>query len=149
MKVIARNRRATFDYDITDKMTAGLVLAGSEVKSVRAGHVSLKGSFIAAHDGELYLINAHINPYSFAAANHEPTRSSKLLLHKKQISLVSQALDQAGLSAVPLVIGLERGLIKLEIGIGRGKKRFDKRETTKRRELAREAERDISDKNHD
>jgi len=146
MNVIARHRRASFDYDITEKMIAGLVLSGSEVKSVKAGHVSLKGSFIVAHNGELYLVNAHINPYSFAAVNHEPTRSRKLLLHRKQVDQVSQALDQAGLSAVPLVIGVERGLIKLEIGIGRGKKRFDKRETTMRREAAREAARAISDK---
>lgn len=142
MKIIARNRRATFDYDITERYTAGIALLGSEVKSVKQGHVSLRGSFITVHGSELYLTNAHINPYTYAATEHEPTRSRKLLLHKREVKQIADQITTAGVTAVPLAIGLERGLVKLELGIGRGKKQYDKREVIKKRLMRREAERE-------
>ncbi len=144
MKVLAKNRRATFDYEITERLEAGLVLSGDEVKSLKAGHGSLKGSFVALRDNEAYLSNAHITPYSKASnkADIEPTRNRKLLLHRKQIDqLIVQ--KQSGLSVVPTALLLAGNLIKIEIGIGRGKKRYDKRETIKRRDTDREVARQL------
>ncbi len=143
MKIVARNRRAHFDYDISSTIVAGLVLLGSEVKSAKAGHISLKGSFISVHNDELFLVNAHINPYPYAQNNHEPTRSRKLLVHKKELKQTIALLSQDGFSAVPLSVGIERGLVKLEYGIGRGRKRHDKREVIKKRESNREVDRAV------
>lgn len=144
MKLLARNRRATYDYQITDKLVAGLVLSGAEVKSAKLGQISLKGSFIAIKDGEAWLTNAHFTPYN-AAGNQsklDPDRSRKLLVHRKQLTeLIGR--KQSGLQIVPLALHEERGLVKLEIGLGRGKKKYDKREAIKRRTQEREAARDI------
>ena len=146
MKVLAKNRRATFDYEISDLLVAGLVLSGSEVKSLKAGHGSLKGSFIALRENEAYLSNAHITPYANAdnKADIDPTRNRKLLLHRKQIDHLI-ASKQSGLSVVPTAIMLSANLIKIEIGIGRGKKRYDKRDAIKKRdtniEIARQLKR--------
>jgi SsrA-binding protein len=143
MKLLAKNRRATFDYDIGEKLVAGLVLSGPEVKSAKAGNVSLKGSFITIKDSEAWLNNAYFTPYGPASRhNPVPDRTRKLLLHRKQLSELIGS-NQAGVRAVPMALLLERGLIKLEIGIGRGKKRYDKRETIKRRTQEREAERQV------
>ena len=139
MKVIATNRRAKFDYAITENLLAGVVLSGSEVKSVKAGHISLKGSFATINRGELYLLNAHISPYKYAGALEiDETRSRKLLVHKKELERLA-AMKQSGLSMVPMAVGVERGFVKIKIGIGRGKRIFDKRETIKKREAKREA----------
>lgn len=139
MKILAHNRRATFDYDITERLVAGVVLTGPETKSAKAGHLSLKGSFVAIQAGEAYLTNAQITPYAQAGPyiTQEPLRSRKLLLHRKQLNQLISA-KQSGLSTVPLAAGLERGYVKLELGIGRGKKRYDKRQTIKTRETNRE-----------
>lgn len=139
---MAKNRRATFDYQITDKLVAGIVLSGAEVKSIKAGHASLKGSFIALRDGEAYLTNAHVTPYNHAgnASKLDPTRSRKLLLHRRQIDRLLGD-KTAGLSAVPLALLQDRALIKVEVGIGRGKKIYDKREIIKKRDLERESAR--------
>lgn len=144
MKLLAKNRRATFDYAITERLVAGIALNGSEVKSTKAGFASLKGAFISLHEGEAFLTNAHINPYAhaFNATSLEPTRNRKLLLHRKQLNQLV-AHKQAGLSVVPTALLLERNLVKLEIGIGRGKKNYDKRETIKRRDTNRELARSI------
>jgi SsrA-binding protein len=144
MKLLAKNRRATFDYDLTERILAGLVLSGSEVKSIKAGFASLKGSFVSLHAGEAYLTNAHVTPYAhaFRKTELEPTRNRKLLLHRKQLDHLV-ASKQAGLSVVPTALLQERSLIKLEIGIGRGKKRYDKRETIKRRDTSREMARQL------
>lgn len=145
MKLLAKNKRATYDYEITDKLVAGIVLSGAEVKSVKHGHASLKGSFIAIKDGEAFLTNAHITPYNLAGnqSQLDPTRSRKLLLHRKQLAeLVSS--KTAGLSAIPMALLEERRLVKVEIGIGRGKRQFDKRQTIKKRDTEREARRLIS-----
>lgn len=144
MKVLAKNRRATYDYEITDTLVAGLVLSGDEVKSLKAGFGSLKGSFIALRNNEAYLTGAHVTPYSKASdkAAIDPTRHRKLLLHRRQIeSLIAH--KQSGLSVVPTALLLDRSLIKIEIGIGRGKKHYDKRETIKRRDTNRELAREL------
>ncbi len=147
MKAIALNKRARFDYDITDTMVAGLVLTGPETKSAKAGHLSLKGSFVSVTDGEAYIVNAHINPYPNAGPHIEqnPTRSRKLLLHAKELDQIIAA-RQSGLGVVALAAGIQRGYVKLEIGIGRGKKRYDKRATIKSRETTRELGRELKNK---
>jgi SsrA-binding protein len=144
MKVLAKNRRATFDYEITENLVAGLVLSGSEVKSVKQGFASLKASYVLLRDGEAYLTNAHITPYAHTGNKEalDPTRSRKLLLHRKQLDELIKS-KQAGLSIVPTALLLAGQLVKLEIGIGRGKKRYDKRETIKRRTIDRELSRQL------
>lgn len=142
MKLLAKNKRALFDYHVMEKMVAGLVLSGSEVKSVKAGHASLKGSYVTIQNGEAFLLNAHINPYPMAGStgHQDPLRSRKLLLHKKEIdNLIGRKAD--GLTAIPLALLQDRGLVKVEVGIARGKKVHDKRESIKKRDLDREARR--------
>ena len=144
MKLLAKNRRATFDYDISERLIAGISLLGSEVKSIKAGHASLKGAFISLHQGEAYLTGSHITPYAQAMSKQQldPTRNRKLLLHRRQLNtLIGQ--KQSGLSVVPTAFLQEGRLVKLEIGIGRGKKRYDKRQDIKRRDTARELARDL------
>jgi SsrA-binding protein len=144
MLLLAKNRRATFDYAITERIVAGLALTGDEVKSIKAGSASLKGSFIALIKDEAFLTGAHVTPYAKASRKDllDPTRHRKLLLHRRQLTALV-AHKQSGLSVVPTALVLERGLVKLEIGIGRGKKRYDKRETIKKREVSRELARQI------
>jgi SsrA-binding protein len=144
MKLLAKNRRATYDYEITERIIAGISLSGDEVKSIKTGFASLKGSFISIIQGEAYLTNAHVTPYAHAAhkADIDPTRNRKLLLHRRQLDqLITH--KQSGLSVVPTALLQEKRLIKVEVGIGRGKKRYDKRETIKRRETARELAREF------
>ena len=144
MKLLARNKRATYDYEIAERIVAGLVLTGDEVKSSKAGHASLKGSYVILRADEAYLTNAHITAYAHAynKTDIEPLRTRKLLLHRRQLAhLVEQ--KQAGMSVIPTALLLERGLLKLEIGIGRGKKKYDKREAIKRRDTSRELARNV------
>lgn len=143
MKVLAQNKRGKFDYQIGDRLVAGLVLSGPEVKSAKLGQVSLKGSYITPRAGELYLTNAHFSPYKAAAVSSEPTRSRKLLLHRSQINQILDA-GQQGQRAIPLALLLDHGLVKLEIGLGSGKKKVDKREALKKRQQLREAAREIA-----
>ena len=144
MKVLAKNRRATYDYELTEELVAGLVLTGDEVKSLKNGFGSLKGSFIALRENEAYLTGAHITPYARATNKDaiDPTRHRKLLLHRKQIDHLIAA-KQSGLSVVPTALLLAGALIKIEIGIGRGKKHYDKRETIKQRDTKRELAREL------
>lgn len=148
MKLLAKNRRATFDYEVTDKLVAGIVLSGAEVKSAKLGHVSLKGSYITVKDNEAWLNNAHFTPYNQAGnrAGLDPTRTRKLLLHRKQIDQL-MGNKQGGLQLIPLALLEERRLVKVEVGVGKGKKRYDKRETMKRRTQEREANRQIAGRN--
>lgn len=140
MKIIAKNKRARFDFAIEETLIAGLVLEGSEVKSVKSGQMSLKGTYVQIKDGEAFLVGAHISPYKFAREAPDETRDRKLLLHKKEIHyLIGKKQD--GFNIVPLAVGLERGLVKVEIGVGRGRKKYDKREAIKKREHTREARR--------
>ena len=146
MKILAQNRKALFDYDITDKMEAGIVLTGDEVKSIKAGHVSLIGSFANIHRGELYLVNCRISPYSHATDKREedPTKSRKLLVHKRELNRLIGAISRKGVTLVPLKVYLnERGLIKVELGLGKHKKAAGKKETIRERDIKRETEREL------
>ena len=145
MKIVAKNKRARFDYEIKDTLVAGLVLAGHEVKSVKSGHLSLKGSFVSFIGDEAYLSNAHITLYRAASniKDYDPTRSRKLLLHRKQLDNLLGGVKAQGMTALPLAVGIERGLVKVEVGIGRGKKHFDKRQVIKKRDMLRDIDRDI------
>lgn len=147
MKIVATNRRARHDYQITSTMVVGIVLSGAEVKSAKAGNLSLKGSFVRQKADELYLVNAHISPYKFAAqADYDPTRERKLLAHRREIEQIGAQAHGASLSVVPLAAGIEHGLVKLEIGIGRGKKIYDKRSSLRQKAAERDIERDIKAK---
>ena len=144
MPILAVNKRANFDYEISDVYEAGLVLFGHEVKSIKTGHISLKGSFVTLKSGkknsELYLVNAHIPLYNKATTikSYEPTRPRKLLLHKNEIKKLIGKRQEQGLTLIPMKVYTKRGLIKLEFGVGRGKKKVDKRETIKKREIDRQ-----------
>lgn len=145
MKVIAFNKRAGFDYEISQKFEAGIVLLGHEAKSVKTGHVSLKGSFVTVRSAkgkslpELYLVNAHIPLYKHASTikEYEPTRSRKLMLKKKEIQYLIGKKQEQGLTLVPIKIYTKHSFVKLEFGVGKGKKKHDKREAIKKRELDR------------
>ncbi len=138
------NRRALHDYFIESKLECGIVLVGSEVKSLRAGHAQLQDAF--AHidkDGQLYLSGAHIDPYEKAAIvyNHEPRRQRKLLVHKREIAKLQSELETRGTTLVPLSMYFKDGRVKVEIGVGRGKQQHDKRQSIKQKELDREVRR--------
>ncbi|HEX2420860.1 MAG TPA: SsrA-binding protein SmpB [Acidimicrobiia bacterium] len=142
LKVVASNRRARHDYEIIDSYEAGLVLQGSEIKSIREGHVQLKDSFAHVRDGEMYLVGSYIGPYAFSRdGGHEPERSRKLLLQRRQINRIASDLAEKGLTLIPLRMYLKKGKAKVELGLARGKRTIDKRETIKQRDLDREMER--------
>lgn len=145
IKILARNRRATHDYQIEDRLEAGLVLTGSEVKSLRDQRVSIQEGFVTIRGGQAYLVNAQILEYPWAhQQNHEPTRERKLLLHRREIAKLDTKLTQKGYSLVPMSIYLKNGRIKLEVGLGRGKKQYEKRESVKEAEARREIDRAMS-----
>jgi len=139
-KEVAVNRRAFHDYFIDEHYEAGIVLTGTEVKSVRAGHVNLREAFARITDREVYLYNAHISPYDHGNRfNHEPKRPRKLLLHKKQINRLMGAVDREGMTLIPLKLYFnERGRAKLLLAVAKGKKLHDKRESEKKRDWNRE-----------
>jgi len=140
MAIYGENKKARFDYEILEKFEAGLVLTGQEVKSVRGGHISLKGGFVVFHNGEAQVINVHIPKYRFAAAlpSYNPERSRKLLLKKKEINYLRGKAQEEGLTILPLSVYDSASHVKMQIGIGRGKKKWDKRESIKRRDSVRE-----------
>jgi SsrA-binding protein len=141
-KVIARNRRARFDYRIEDTYEAGLVLTGTEVKSLRAGRASLTDGFAQISDGEVWLHNVHIPQYTQGTwTNHEPRRTRKLLLHRKEIEKLSSRTAEQGLTLVPLSLYFSDGKAKVELGLGRGKRTYDKRHDLASRDAAREMDR--------
>ena len=140
--VITVNRKAYHDYHIEDRLEAGLVLKGSEIKSIREGKVSISDAYAKPENGELWLYNSHIASYDAASYNtHEPTRPRKLLLHRKEIDILSGKVIQKGLTLVPLKLYIKGGIAKVELGVARGKKAYDKREAIARRDAEREAER--------
>ena len=147
-RVVAKNRRARHDYTITDTVEAGLILTGSEVKSLRAGHASIQESYAGETDGELFLINAQINEYSQANRfNHDPKRPRKLLLKKRELSRLLGAISKKGVTLIPLSLYFNaKGIAKLEIGLAVGKNKADKRETEKKRDWQREKARLMRDK---
>jgi SsrA-binding protein len=142
IKVLIRNRRALHDYAIEDRLEAGIALTGSEVKSLRDQRASLGEGYVTVRGKEAWLVAVQINEYPWAhQQNHEPTRERKLLLHRREIGKLDVRLTQKGYSAVPLAIYLKNGRIKVEVGVGRGKKQYEKRETVKEAEAKREIDR--------
>ena len=139
-KPIAENKKARFDYNITETLEAGIVLLGSEVKSLRLGKASIRESYASQEDGELVLINFNIPVYDLAAKgqNHEPKRFRKLLLHKKEILKLKSNTEKKGMTIIPLSIYLKGSWIKLNIGIGKGKKLHDKRQADKNKSINKE-----------
>ena len=142
-KVVASNRRARHDYDILETFESGIVLTGSEVKSIRDGKIQLKDSFARVHDGELWLHGVHISPYAFAhgADGHDPDRVRKLLLHRREIDELMGRTQQESLTLVPLSVYFKDGRAKVELGLARGRHTYDKRQAIAKREADREAER--------
>lgn len=141
LRSVATNRKAHHDYEILDKYEAGMVLKGTEVKSLRDGKVNLKDSYVIFKDGEAFLLNTHISPYRHGnIANHDPERTRKLLLHRREIEKLNGIVTQKGLTVVPLRIYFRDGNAKVEIAVVRGKQLFDKRETERRKQAEREAE---------
>ncbi|PIR25237.1 MAG: SsrA-binding protein [Deltaproteobacteria bacterium CG11_big_fil_rev_8_21_14_0_20_42_23] len=144
MKIICKNKKALHNYFVEERFEAGIVLAGSEVKSLRAGLGNLVDSYSLLRDGEVWLLKMHISPYMPASLqNHEPTRDRKLLLHHEQIRQLGDNLKTKGCTLIPLSVYLKAGKIKVELGLCRGKKKFDKRDTMKKRSADREMERAI------
>lgn len=142
MKVIAKNRKARHDYHVTEDFEAGIVLTGTEVKSCRAGTVSIAEAHARVIDGELWLVGSHIHEYNFGNRNnHAPRRDRKLLVHKRELGRLKQATEAKGMTLVPLAIGLSRGKIKVEIGICRGKDKGDKRQALREKAYLKEATR--------
>jgi SsrA-binding protein len=142
-KTIASNRKAFHDYTIVDQQEAGLVLTGTEVKSLRANGCSLVDGFVRLRGGEAWLVNVHIPPYEQGTffSQHEPRRDRKLLFHKQELSRLSGKLQEKGLTLLPLRVYFQRNRVKVEVGLARGKKLYDKREAIKEREVRRELER--------
>ena len=138
-KIIAQNRKATHDYFLEDRFEAGLVLQGSEIKSVRAGRVALKEAYVLVEHGQAFLHGAHIAAYDPAARQgHDPLRPRKLLLHKKEIAKLAEQTQQKGYAVIPLKMYLSKGRAKLEIALGRGKKMYDKRSAIAERDSQRD-----------
>jgi len=145
MPILATNKKANFDYEILEKQEAGIELKGHEVKSVKQGSINLKGAFVSFYQNQAWLNNAHISKYKQAGnlKDYDPTRRRKLLLHRKQIKYLLGKSQEKGLTIIPLSVYTKDRLIKLEIGIGKGKKKYDKRETIKKRDIEREIARKI------
>jgi SsrA-binding protein len=147
IKVIAKNRRASFDYHLLDRFEAGLVLTGTEIKSIRAHQVSLQRSYVQAREDELFLLEANIAPYLHGnRENHDPTRPRKLLLHRREINKILDALTMKGLTVVPTRLYLKDGRAKVEIALARGKARYDKRQSIAKRDSERQVERALREK---
>ena len=142
--MITVNRKAYHDYHIQETIEAGIVLKGSEIKSIREGKVNLSDAYAKPENGELWLYNSHIASYDPASYNtHEPTRPRKLLLHRKEIDILAGRVIQKGLTVVPLKLYIKNGIAKIELGVAKGKKMYDKREAIARRDIEREVEREL------
>lgn len=142
--VIARNKRARHDYHILDTWEAGLVLTGTEVKSLRDGKANLSDAYAVVNDGEVFLLNLHISPYERGNQfNHEPTRTRKLLLNRKEIRKMIGSVERQGLTLIPLELYFKRGKAKVSLALGKGKKLHDKRETERERDAEREIARAV------
>jgi SsrA-binding protein len=147
IKVVATNRKVYHNYNVGDTIEAGIALTGSEIKSIRGGRVSLGDAYVHPQGGELWLVNAHIARYEASSyMGHEPTRPRKLLLHRKEIDSLASRVAEKGLTLVATKIYLKKGIAKVEIALAKGKKLYDKRETIKRREVARELARTIKNR---
>lgn len=146
VKIVIQNRRARHDYHVIEKHEAGIELRGTEVKSLRAGHIVLKDAYADVSGGELFLVGVHINPYEQGTAwNHEPERKRKLLMHKREITKLGAQVAEKGYTLVPLSVYFKEGRAKVEIGLCKGKQTFDKRDTIRDREVKREIDRAMKD----
>ena len=144
IKIVAENRKARFDYHIEDTFEAGMVLRGTEVKSLRRGRCNLKDSYARIINGEVWVLNMHIGPYPFAYhENHDPLRVRKLLLHKQEIKRLYAKVNEKGHSLIPLKLYFKDGWAKLTIALAKGKRKYDKREAIKRRDEKRDLDREI------
>ncbi|PLR67272.1 MULTISPECIES: SsrA-binding protein SmpB [Bacillaceae] len=149
-KVVAQNKKANHDYSIEETYETGIVLQGTEIKAIRAGRVNLKDAFARVQQGEVFLHNMHISPYEQGNRyNHEPLRTRKLLLHRKEISKLIGLTKEEGYALVPLKVYLKNGFAKVLLGLGKGKKKYDKREDLKKKEAKREVERAFRDRQKD
>jgi SsrA-binding protein len=147
IKVVAKNRRARHDYELLELFEAGLVLTGSEIKSIRGNKVSLQRSYVQNKNGHLWLMEVHIAPYEHASyAQHDPTRPRKLMLHKREIAHIIESLTLKGLTMVPTKMYLKNGWAKVEIALARGKKQYDKRADLAKRDSNRQVERALREK---
>jgi SsrA-binding protein len=147
-KVLASNRAAFHEYHISDKYEAGIALTGTEVKSVMGGRIQLKESYVAVRDNEAWLFNAHISPYSHGnRENHDPLRTRKLLLHRREIDRLDESSVKQGMTLVATRVYLKSGRIKIEVGVARGKKLYDKRESEMRRTVERETRAQLKERN--
>jgi len=146
-KLVAQNKKAFHDYHIEERFEAGIVLTGTEIKSIRQGKVNLRDSFAQVRRGEVTLHNMHISPYEQGNRyNHEPLRTRKLLLHRTEINKLIGSIKEKGFTLVPLRLYLKNGLAKVEIALAKGKKEYDKRETLKKKDAQREIEKAIKDR---
>lgn len=144
IKILAVNKKARFNYSIDESFECGLVLVGTEVKSIKDGRFSFADSYALVENDELWLIDLHVTPYVFGnRQNHEPLRKRKLLVHRKEIKRLKRVTDEKGLTLVPLKFYLKRGIVKCELGIAKGKKLFDKRDDIRKRDQNRELEREF------
>ncbi len=145
-KIVSSNKKARHDFFIIEVYEAGLALTGTEIKSVRAGEVNLKDSFAKVKDGEVFVYNMHISPYAQGNRyNQDPMRPKKLLLHKKEIRKLDQAVSQEGLTLIPLEVYLQRGIAKLSLAVAKGKKRYDKRDDIAKRDAKRDIDRKMKE----
>jgi len=146
-KIICQNKKARHDYHIIDTYEAGLVLKGSEVKSCRSGRANLKDSYAQIKDGEIYLVNTHISPYTYAHQfNHDPLRERKLLFHKSEIKRLYGKIREKGFTLIPLKMYFKNGKAKVEMAVAKGKRLHDKRDDIRRKDLAREVEKEFRGK---
>ncbi|MBP1932624.1 SsrA-binding protein SmpB [Ammoniphilus resinae] len=146
-KLVAQNKKAFHDYHIEERFEAGIVLTGTEIKSIRSGKVNLRDSFAQVRRGEVTLHNMHVSPYEQGNRyNHEPLRTRKLLLHRTEINKLIGSIKEKGFTLVPLRLYLKNGLAKVEIALAKGKKEYDKRETLKKKDAQREIEKAIKDR---
>lgn len=147
IKILAKNRKARHEYFIEDTLEAGIVLTGTEVKSIRQGKVNIRESYASIENGEAFIINMHISPYEQGnIQNVDPIRKRKLLLHKREIRRLSEAINQKGFTLIPLSIYLKDSLVKVEIATGKGKKLYDKREDIARKDAKRRIAQHTSEK---
>lgn len=148
IKVVAENRKAFHDYYIEDRIEAGIILTGTEIKSIRNGRVNLKDSYARLDEGEIWVHQMHISPYEQGNRfNHDPLRPRKLLLHRAEINKLIGKIQQQGLTLIPIKIYLKKGMAKVELAVGQGKKNYDKRQALAEREGKRDIERALRDRN--
>lgn len=146
-KIVSRNRKAKFEYEIHDVFEAGIELKGTEIKSIRAGQVSINEAFIRTNGKQAWLVGAHIAPYDQGSVfNHEPERDRRLLLHKREIKTLWDGVRLKGMTIIPTIIYLRKGLAKVEIALAKGKRQYDKRQAIKKRDMSRDVDRALENR---